>query len=131
MRSIGDVCLTGVRHVEQSASRVTLNPHILRASEAGQRNQCTRLGDLRLVVVYGQAVSLIETCCTRDQLTMRREIGHAADRVALNLHVRTQHLSDQRFQSTQFDNEQLVVSYKCVQYSQNAALVRQGKCVYC
>lgn len=44
-------------------------------------------------------------------LTVRRKVSDTSDRIALNLDVRAQHLSDEWFQAAQLDNKQLVLSY--------------------
>jgi murein endopeptidase len=40
---------------------------------------------------------------------MSRQISHASHGIALDLDIRTQHLPDERLQSTQRDNKQLVL----------------------
>lgn len=43
--------------------------------------------------------------------TVSGEICDTSDGVALHFDVGTKHLADERFQSTQFDNEQLILGY--------------------
>ena len=43
--------------------------------------------------------------------TMGGEVGDAADRVTLYLHVWGKHLTDERLESAQFDNEEFVFGY--------------------
>jgi hypothetical protein len=45
---------------------------------------------------------------TRLTLTVSGQIGNATYSVALYFHIRRKHLSDQRFQPTQPDNQKLV-----------------------
>jgi hypothetical protein len=40
---------------------------------------------------------------------MRGEVGDTADGVALDLDIRAEHLPDERFESTKFDNEEFVL----------------------
>lgn len=43
---------------------------------------------------------------------MSRKVGYATHGIALHLHVRAEHLADQRLQAPEFHNKQLVVRYK-------------------
>lgn len=80
-------------HVEQRSSRVSLNAHILRLSQADERAQRARSSDLGLVLfVCGQ-------------------IRDATHRIALHLHVRRHHLADQRGQPSKGDDQDLVLTY--------------------
>lgn len=53
---------------------------------------------------------------------MSGKVGDAADCVALNLYIRAEHLSNQGFQSTQFDDKQFVVGYRYVAFSLKSQL---------
>ncbi len=78
-------------HVEQSTGRVALHTHVLGSSKTGERHQGARLCNLGLVVV------------------VRGKVGDAADGVALHFDVGAEHLADQGFQTTELDDEQLVL----------------------
>ena len=80
-----------MRHIQQSPSSITLNPHILRFRQSGQRSEGSRPRNLRLVVLVG------------------RQVGDASDGITLHLDVRRHHLTDQRRQSTQQDNRNFVL----------------------
>jgi hypothetical protein len=48
---------------------------------------------------------------------MGGQIGHAANGVTLHLNVRTEHLPDERLQSTQRHDEKLVLGYQSAHYT--------------
>lgn len=48
--------------------------------------------------------------------TMRCKIRHAADSVALNLYIRTKHLSNEGFEAAKLDDEKLVVSCRDINH---------------
>lgn len=83
--------------------------------ERARRVRGTRAPDLAIFVL----LSSTPTTCEH-QLKMGKENIHtmscqvcdAADSVTLHLHIRTQHLSDERFQSAEFHNEKLIIRYK-------------------
>jgi hypothetical protein len=43
---------------------------------------------------------------------MSGQIGHAANGIALHFDIWTEHLANQRFKTTEFDNEKFVVRWK-------------------
>ena len=49
--------LTGVCHVQKCAGCIALNSHVLRLRKTGQGDQGTRLGNLRLIVIYTDDMS--------------------------------------------------------------------------
>lgn len=46
-----------------------------------------------------------------ERLTMSRQIGHTSHGITLYFHIRTKHLANERFQSTERDNQKLVFRY--------------------
>ena len=42
---------------------------------------------------------------------MGSKVGHATDSVALNLNIRAEHLTDERLESVELDDKQLVFRY--------------------
>jgi hypothetical protein len=51
--------------------------------------------------------------------TVRSQIGNTSDRVALNFNIRAEHLPNERFESTELDDQELVVRFNVhfIQYS--------------
>ena len=49
--------LTGVCHVQKCAGCIALDSHVLRLRKTSQWNQGTRLGNLRLIIIYKDTMS--------------------------------------------------------------------------
>lgn len=80
-----------MRHVEQCSRGIPLNTHISRLGQPRQGTQRTRTSDLSLV------------------LLVCRQVGDAANSIALYLHIRRHHLPDKRCQASELDNQDLVL----------------------
>ena len=52
---------------------------------------------------------MVPVVLVRRKLTMRSQIGHTTNGIALNFDVRAQHLSNKRLQASQFDDKKLVI----------------------
>ena len=90
-RAQDDSKLTGMCHVKKSTCSVSLNTHVIRLGHARQRYESPRLGNLGLIIIMGS------------------EVRNATDRVTLNLDVGTQHLSYQRFQTSETNDEEFII----------------------
>ena len=55
---------------------------------------------------------MVPVVLVRRKLTMRSQIGHTTNGIALNFDVRAQHLADESLQTTKLDDEQLVLGYE-------------------
>ena len=97
-------------HIEQRTGRISLNSHVLGSGQPSKGDESTGLGNLRLVIVY-EIISVARVMAEQNQRhTMCCKIGYASDRIALHLHVGTKHLTYERLEPAQLDNEQLVLS---------------------
>ena len=98
-----------MRHVQQRTRCVPLNTHVFGSSETCKGYESAGLCDLGLVVVFDKKYLIRFQTAESRTLTMRSEVGDTPDGVALNFNIRAQHLTNQRLETPQFDDEKLVV----------------------
>lgn len=79
-------------HIQESAGGISLDPHVPRLGEAGQRAKSAGTSNLGLVVfVCG-------------------EVGDATDGIALDFDIGREHLALERAKAAQLDDQNLVRS---------------------
>ena len=104
---------TGMRLVQECASRVALNAHVLRTCQPGEGDKGAGLRDLCFVVIYEKWRDSSEVCEKGSRYpshTMRSQIRHTTYCVALNLDVGAEHLPNEGLETAELHDEQLVVS---------------------
>jgi hypothetical protein len=104
---VAEYMRTRMGHVQEGAGSISLNAHVLRTSEPGERDERAGLGDLCLVVVC--ATSAPWACEERKAHTVRRKVCDAANGVTLDLDVRAEHLPDERLQTAKLYDKKLVL----------------------
>lgn len=78
-------------HVEESASGIPLDPHILGLGQPRKWTESTRPCNFRLVIL------------------MCSQVGYAPDGIALDLDVGRQHLANQGRQPAELDDQDFVL----------------------
>lgn len=81
-------------HVQKGACRIPLHSHVSGLGQACEGAQRTRSRNFCLVVF------------------VRSKIGDATDSIALDLHIGREHLADERGQSTELNNQDLILGCK-------------------